>query len=101
MLSFDSLVGQARPPNMIPNTIPSSPDPTSRQASVVADERAMIYLIDQLILRSGLSKSEVARRLGIKLQSLNQYHRRRRPGALWLAKLAEACGGRLLLEFPK
>lgn len=84
---------------MIPN-LPSHPDPTYKQAAVVADDRAVIYLIDQLIARSGLSKSEIARRLGIKLQSLNQYPRRRRPGVIWLAKLAEACGGRLVVEFP-
>ena len=86
---------------MIPNLIPSSPDPTTRQVSVVADERAMLYLIDQLILSSGLTQSEIARRLGIRLQSLNQYRRRKRPGVIWLAKLAEACGGRVVVEFPK
>ena len=68
---------------------------------MVADDRAVIYLIDQLIARSGLSKSEIARRLGIKLQSLNQYSRRTRPGVIWLARLAEVCGGRVIVEFPK
>ena len=85
---------------MIP-ILPSNPDPTTRQAIVVADDRAVVYLIDLLIQKSGLSQSEVARRLGIKLQSLNQYRRRQRPGLIWVAKLAEACGGRVIIEFPK
>lgn len=86
---------------MIPLIQPSRPDPTTGTAAIVADDRAVVYLIDQLIAKSGLSQSELARRLGIRLQSLNQYRRRKRPGVVWLAKLAEACGGRLYVEFPK
>ena len=87
---------------MIPNNLPSSsPDPSTRSTAVIADDRAVVYLVEQLILKSGLSQSELARRLGIRLQSLNQYRRRKRPGVIWLAKLAEVCGGRLVVEFPK
>ena len=80
---------------MIPNILPSQTDPTTRTVPVVADDRAVVYLMDQLIAKSGLTKSEIARRLGIRLQSLNQYSRRKKPGVIWLAKLAEVCGARL------
>lgn len=86
---------------MIPLLSPSQADPTTRTATIVADDRAVVYLVDQLITKSGLTQSEIARRLGIRLQSLNQYRRRKRPGVVWMAKLAEACGGRLVVEFPK
>ena len=77
---------------MLPQIQSSRQDPTTLTAAVVPDDRAVIYLIDQLILKSGLSQSEIARRLGIKLQSLNQYRYRRRPGLIWFAKLAAVCG---------
>ena len=86
---------------MIPNLIPSQVDPATHTATVVADDRAIVYLIDQLIAKSGLSMSEIARRLGIRLQSLNQYRHRRKIGLIWLTRLAEACGGRVVVEFPK
>ena len=86
---------------MIPLLTPSRPDPATATAAVVPDDRAVVYLIDQLIVKSGLSQSEISRRLGIKLQSLNQYKRRKRPGLVWFTKLAEACGGRVVVEFPK
>jgi transcriptional regulator with XRE-family HTH domain len=59
-------------------------------------------LIDQLLAHAGLSQTEVAERLGIRVQSLNQYRylRRKRPSLRWFARLAEACGARITLEFP-
>lgn len=68
---------------------------------VVADDRAIISLIEQLIAKSGLSQSEIARRLGIKLQSLNQYRFRRRPGLKWIVRLADVTGAKIYVEFPK
>ena len=87
--------------SMIPPLQPSRSDPSSGTSAVVADDRAVVYLIDTLIARSGLSQSEIARRLGIRLQSLHQYRRRRRPGLIWFAKLASACGAELNVKFPK
>lgn len=101
MLPLALHLSEAPNRKMIPQILPSAPDPATRTAAVVADDRAVVYLIDQLILKSGLTQSEIARRLGIKLQSLNQYRRRKRPGVVWLAKLAEACGGRLYMELPR
>ena len=86
---------------MIPQILPSRSDSLTSTSAIVPDDRAVVYLIDQLIGKSGLSQSEIARRLGIKLQSLNQYRRRRRPGLIWFAKLVTACGAELNVRFPK
>lgn len=86
---------------MIPPLQPSRSDPSTGTSAIVPDDRAVVYLIDTLISRSGLSQSEIARRLGIKLQSLNQYRRKRRPGLIWFAKLVTACGAELNVRFPQ
>ncbi len=59
-------------------------------------------LIEEILDRAGLPQSEICRRLGIKTQSLNQYRtlRRKRPSIQWLCRLADACGARLIIEFP-
>lgn len=88
-------------PNPVP--LPSLYSPAKPTTSVVLpDDRVVNSLIEQLLNRAGLPEAELARRLGIKRQSLNQYKisRRRRPSVQWLARLAEACGARLLIEFP-
>jgi len=79
-----------------PITLQSSP----AKATVINDGRSIAYLVDLLIARSGVSQKEVARRLGVAPQSLNQYRmkRRARPSAQWLARLAEVCGARLVVE---
>lgn len=71
-------------------------------AVVLSDDRAIMNLIEQLLARSGMTDSEIAERLGIRRQSLTQYRylRRKRPSVAWLARLAEATGARLYLEWP-
>lgn len=69
--------------------------------AVVADDRAIHSLIEAMITKSGLSQSEVARRLGIKIQSLAQYKRVRKPSLIWLVRLAEVTGCKVYVELPK
>lgn len=78
-----------------------SPSPTI--AVVLPDPKRVNRLVEEIIERAGMSQAEVARRLGITPQSLNQYftHRRERPSIIWIARLAEVCGARLLVEFPR
>jgi predicted XRE-type DNA-binding protein len=99
----------SKPPLMDPTSqivpLPSSATPTHNRpslAAVIADDRAIMSLIEQLLDRSGLPQTEIARRLGIRKQSLNQYRhlRRKRPSIQWIARLADACGARLFVEFP-
>lgn len=89
---------------MLPIPIPSSHTPPDRKSILVAvdDYRATIALIDELLERAGLTQAEVARRLGITKQGVHQYRslRRARPSVQWMAKLAQVCGGRLVVEFP-
>jgi len=49
---------------------------------------------------SGLNKSEIARRMGTTVQSLQQYlnGRRGNPGLLWFLKLAAVCNAKVTLE---
>ena len=87
----------------MPTPIPSSSQPTQSSVAVVLnDDRAVMQLIELLLDRAGLSQAEVASRLGIRRQSLNQYRwlRRKRPSIQWFTKLAQACGARIIIEFP-
>lgn len=76
------------------------PPPSS--AIVLADDRAITGVISVLLERSGMPAAQVAAQMGVKPQSLNQYKigRRLKPSARWLAKLAQVCGGRLVVELP-
>lgn len=88
-------------PVLFPNSAISTP--SSAYVAVLDDERAVMALIGTLIERAGISQSEIARRLGVAPQSVNQLYRkrRRRPSIQWVAKLAAACGARLMVEFPE
>ena len=105
--SVQDVALQATPPLEAPVPIPSSgsfgPTPQSRQIAVIStDDRAVMGMIELLLDRAGVPQAEVARRLGIRFQSLNQYRwlRRKRPSIQWFARLANACGARLVIEFP-
>lgn len=76
--------------------------PTSNLAVVLHDDRAIARLIDELLDRSNLTVSEAAERIGVSKQSVHQYRslRRKRPSIQWLARLVEACGGRIFVELP-
>lgn len=78
-----------------PNAILTSP--------LLSDDRAIAYLIDELLKNSGLYPSELARRLGVNPATINQYryHRRPNPSIQWLVKLVTACGGRVVVEMPQ
>lgn len=75
---------------------------THHVAVVLSDERAVQRLVELLLEKAGLSQAEAARRMGIASQSLNQYKisRRARPSLQWLARLAEVCGAKIIVEFP-
>lgn len=87
---------------IVPLPSSSSFPPSHPRAVLVADDRAVASLITLLLDRSGVSQHELARRLGIRVQSLAQYKRGKRsnPSVKWLARLVEACGGKLYVEFP-
>ena len=88
----------------IPTILPSSTQrqAASKKAIIPQDERAVMHIIDLLVARAGISQTEIAKRMGIKPQSLNQYLNRRRlnPSIHWMTRLAGVCGGRIVLEFP-
>lgn len=70
---------------------------------LICDERVIDRLLETLISRSGLSVSELARRLGVTTNAIRQYARgrRTRPSLIWFLRLAELCGARVTIEFPK
>lgn len=91
---------------MIPSYNPiASPSkntgPSSLHIAVVNDDRAIRELIEEMILRSGLSQSEIARRMGVRLQSLTQYRKHTRPGVRWLTRLADVTGHKIYVEFTR
>lgn len=75
---------------------------SSRLMAVPLDPDGVHVIIERLIAESGLTQSEIARRMGISKQSVSQYVqlRRKRPSIIWLARLALVCGSRILVEAP-
>lgn len=69
---------------------------------VTTSDSQVTALIEAIISASGLSIHEVARRLGVKRESLRQYivGRRVNPSLKWLTLLGEVCGARLVVELP-
>lgn len=87
-----------------PVPVPSS-SPLRRPASrvvILPDDQSVIRLIEEIVDRAGLSRTEVAARLGVAPQTFNQYTylKKRRPSVQWLARLLSVCGGKLVVEFP-
>lgn len=73
--------------------------PTPR-AAVIPDSNAIIGLIDLLIEHSGLTQAEVARRLNIRPQTIDQYRRRTiNPTLKWFTRFAAVCGAKVTVEF--
>ena len=55
----------------------------------------------QIQRETGLSIEQLAQRLGVKRQSLQTYlYQDRTPTVIWLARLLQVAGGRLVMEFP-
>lgn len=91
-------------PTPVPSIESSTASPSSPARMVVGDDPTLIpILYREMIERSGLSAAEVARRMGQRPQAIDQYKcgYRDNPGLRLTARLAEACGARLVVEFPK
>ena len=69
---------------------------------LLSDDRSISALIDKLLDRANLTEAGLAERLGVTRQTLHQYRhsRRKRPSILWLVKLAQACGAKIVVELP-
>lgn len=87
-----------------PTVVPSAVAPLSASPLhvVLPDDRQVTALIEALISRSGLSIHEVARRLGVKRESVREYHKGKRvnPSMRWFSRLCAVCGAKLVVEFP-
>ena len=90
--------------DMLPVSSPPTPGRVDNHPRVVVinEFRALFQLVALIVARSGMSQSEIARHLGIKVQSLNQYSKQRRmnPSVAWLSRLANLCGARIVVEWP-
>jgi hypothetical protein len=76
---------------------------TSPLTPLVCDRRAIQRLLETLLHRSGLSTREAGVRMGGSENSLRNYLKGRvgKPSLYWFVRLVEACGGRVLIEFPQ
>lgn len=76
--------------------IPSlaSLDPTSC-TRLICDERAITSLLEHLSDKSGLSVTEIARRMGLKRETVRAYVKGKRanPPLQWFLKFVSICGG--------
>jgi len=68
----------------------------------VGDRKAITTAIEEIMLRSGLGISDIARQLGINRQSIGQYKwgKRNNPTIEWMIRLVHICGGKIVIEFP-
>lgn len=68
---------------------------------VVCDDRAISGLLELIVARSGLSVSEIARRLGVGDEAVRQYVRGRRtkPSLSWFVRFAAVCDVDVRLVF--
>ena len=85
-------------PSLLPST--QSTHLTPRHLAVIADDRAISALIEALIETSGMSQNELAKRLGVSYQTIQQRRRAKRPSLIWIARLAEVCGAKIIIELP-
>ena len=72
-----------------------------QQVAVVGDDKAITALVELLITQSGMTQTEIARRLGIRVQSLAPYRTRKRPSLKWIIRLADAVGAKVWVELPR
>lgn len=76
---------------------------SSSLTPLICDERAIAKLLETLIYRSGKTPAAIAAHLGITTNAVRQYlhGRRNRPSLLWFVRLAEICGAKVTIEFPR
>lgn len=87
---------------LAPSYRPLPLPPSTTKAIVLTTPATVRRLVQLLLERAGMSQTEVAKRLGITQQALQQYvaGRRQRTSLEWLARLAEVCGARVVVEWP-
>lgn len=90
------------PLSVLPSVLPHLPADRSYRAYVVSNDQIVNVIVRMIVERSGMKPSDIARRMDIQEQSLNQYRsgRRLRPTIQWLTRLAEVCGARIVVEWP-
>ena len=89
---------------LIPTYLPSeqhSTIPSNATVAVINDDRAIHALVELLIKRSGLSQADIAKRMGVKYQSLQQYRYRTRPTMLCMVRLADVVGAKIVVSFTE
>lgn len=76
---------------------------SSSLTPLVCDERAIARLLETLLSRGGLTIGEASRRMGVTTNTIRQYLRGRRnkPSLIWFIRLADLCGAKVTIEFPK
>ena len=85
----------------LPSTASQDLEPAGpRKLVVTGDAKIIAAIIDRLVAHSRQRPADLAAQLGIQRQSLGQYiiGRRSNPSAGWLARLAEVCHARLVIE---
>lgn len=68
-----------------------------------SDPQGVSRFLEWAIARSGLSKTEIARRLGVNRSSFQSYYRAkkgRNTGVKWVIRFLNVIGGRLFVEVP-
>jgi DNA-binding XRE family transcriptional regulator len=81
--------------------LPTITAPLSSFTPLVRDERAITRLLETIWLRSGLTQSEIALRMGITQGTIHQFISGRRfPSLQWFLRYCEAVGYRVMVELP-
>jgi hypothetical protein len=97
-LSLDPLAVNS--PNF--HIVPGASSPSGVRRVLTLDSASIAEALNAALFSSGLIQADVARRLGITNQSVDQYRRsaRSNPSVKWLIRYLQVCGAKLVVELP-
>jgi len=79
-----------------------APSPSGVRRILTLDSASIVEALNAALYSSGLIQAEVAKRLGIRGQSIDQYRRnvKSNPSVKWLIRYLQVCGAKLVVELP-
>jgi hypothetical protein len=95
------------PQTLAPSLIKPQPRSLRLGATLIADDRMCQQLLREMRRYSGVGTKLIARRMGVKPETIRQYFKHNQPSLGgqrttigFLCRFAEACGCRVVVHFP-
>lgn len=70
---------------------------------LINDEKSLAKMFQTVVERSGLTKTEICKRLDIRENGFRDYFtgKRKRPSLWWFIRLCDVCGAEITVHFPR